>query len=300
MPQHTIGLLEVRIVHNQSEEEVHPSKFGPRGVDLLDEWGMYLEQVEVAGGVSVKERYFTPQSIESHLQMREVQSELDYGHFGSPRRVRDAHTGSQTGDIATNEVPSEALRTLLRVPRNGTTCFIAHEVVGRLTAAGLFSQDLKKWFGNRHDGYRIELDYVEDSDAWNEFLDGATLRELTFTARRSAKGNRAGRPTKEQYDVRPAMRGDVLPHSWLERLRSDGYLPANEVLSVSVNQEDIDETRVVVSKDKRRRTISIGAAWPRFTWEIEPNSNERPSDLMFVDVARQIIGQQLTRLKIDG
>lgn len=300
MPQHTIGLLEVRIIHNETEEQLHPSNFGPGGVDLLDEWATYLKRVRTSGGVSVKERFFTPQSLKSRTQRREVQSELDYGHFGSIRRVRDANTGSQTGDIATNEVPSEALRTLLRVPQNGTLSFLAHEVVGRLTAVGLFSQDFKKWFANRHRGYRVEMDYVEDSDAWNEFLDGATLRELSFIARRDAAGNRAGRPTTEQYDVRPGRRGDVLPQHWLERLRSDGHLPANEVLSVPVHEDDIDETRIVVAKDHRRRTISIGDSWPRFTWEIEPGSNVRPPDPTFLEVARDIIGTHLTRLNIDG
>jgi hypothetical protein len=81
----------------------------------------------------------------------------------------------------------------------------------------------------------------------------------------------------------------------LERLRGEGRLPANEVLSVQVDESDISETRVVVEKDKRRRTISIGSDWPRFTWEIEPGSNTRPSDPTFTATAGEIIHGHLAR-----
>lgn len=35
---------------------------------------------------------------------------------------------------------------------------------------------LKKRFAHDHRGYRLEVDYVEDADAWNDFLDGASLK----------------------------------------------------------------------------------------------------------------------------
>lgn len=41
------------------------------------------------------------------------------------------------------------------------------------------------------------------------------LRELTFMTTKPAEGNRAGRPTKETYEVRPDGRGAVLPSSRL-------------------------------------------------------------------------------------
>lgn len=300
MPQHTIGLLQVRILHNQTEQEVHPSNFGPGACDLLTEWDAYIDGILAAGGINHKERFLTVESKKCSPTAREVECELDYGHFGNERRVRDSNTGSQTGAIAGNEVASDALRLLHRVPVNGSTSYIAHEQIGRLSTAGLLTLNFKQWFGARHSDYRIEIDYVEDADAWNEFLDGANLRELTFVAHKPADGNRAGRPTKELYDVRPDRRGDVLPRSWLDQLRSDGRLPANQVLSVPVDESDIDETRVVVEKDKRRRTIHIGNDWPRFTWEIVPNSNTRPDDGSFRAVARDIIGAQLARHRIDG
>ncbi|MDQ0923381.1 hypothetical protein QF038_001889 [Pseudarthrobacter sp. W1I19] len=300
MPQHTIGLLQVRIVHNQTDQEVHPSNFGPESNDLLTEWDVYVDGIRSSGGVRHRERFLTVESKKLRATKREVECELDYGHFGNSRRVRDSNTGSQTGSIAGNEVASDALRLLHRVPLNGSFSYIAHEQIGRLSSSGVLTSDFKKWFGSRHDGYRLEIDYVEDADAWNEFLDGANLRELTFVARKPAEGNRAGRPTKELYDIRPDRRGDVLPRRWLDQLRSDGRLPANQVLSVAVDEGDIEETRVVVEKDKRRRTIHIGDDWPRFAWEIEANSNVRPGDESFRSVARDIIGAQLTRLRIDG
>ncbi|MGF3054179.1 hypothetical protein ACQUSY_09520 [Microbacterium sp. YY-03] len=203
-------------------------------------------------------------------------------------------------DIETDEVPSDPLRWVVRSPATGTRAFIAHEVVGRSSVMGVLSPDLKKWFQERHPGYRIEVDYVEDAAAWNEFLDGSSLRELTFIAHRPAQGNRAGRPTTEYYDVRPGRRGEALPQSWLNRLRADGSLPASDVLSVPVDDADVDETRIVVQKDGRRRTIAIGVEWPRFTWEIDPGSVERPLDQRFYEVARGIIGDLMSRLDIDG
>lgn len=160
-------------------------------------------------------------------------------------------------------------------------------------------QDFKRWFGRRHAGYRIEVEYLEDSDAWEQFLEGANLRELTFVSEKSADQNRAGRPTREHYDVRPGRRGDVLPRRWLDRLLADGRIPAGEVLSIPVNDEDIEETRIVVEKDKRRRTVHIGSEWPRFTWEIVPGSNQRPENSAFLSAARSIIAEQLRRLGID-
>ena len=300
MPMHTIGLLEVRVVHNRTGADVHPSNFGPGGSDFLDDWNEFLKQVTAENGVTSRERFFTVEKQISKPSRREVKCELDYGHFGSARRVRDSLNGQHVGNIRTGEVPSDALRLLLRAPVNGKFAFIAHEIIGRSSAVGVVVPELKRQFIDAHSGYHLEIEYVEDSDAWNDFLDGAALKQLTFVARRPADGNRAGRPTKELYDILPGRRGDVLPRGWLDQLRSTGHLPANQVLSVPVDDDEIDETRVVVDKGGRRRTISIGDDWPRFTWEIDPGSTTRPSDRKFFSAAREIVDMQLTRLSIDG
>ncbi|WP_437773479.1 hypothetical protein [Arthrobacter sp. KNU40] len=267
--------------------------FGDEQHNLHELWLAYLQEVAQDGGVQTRERYFMVETVgDVH---GDTLCELDYGRFGSDKRVRDVGTGSQTGKVAPNEVASEALRLLCHVPKRGTVSYIAHEQVGISSVVGVMSQHFKNWFHWQCRGFHVEIAYLEDADAWNEFLDGATLRELTFVARKPADGNRAGRPTKEIYEVRPDGRGAVLPKSWLERLRSDGRLPANEVLSVQVDESDISETRVVVEKDKRRRTISIGTEWPRFTWEIEPGSNSRPTDTTFTAVAGEIIHGHLAR-----
>lgn len=294
MPQHTIGLLEVRIQHSQTSTEVHPVNFGADNHDLRVLWHAYLEEVQLKGGVQTRERYFTVERV-GQRDSSETMCELDYGRFGSNRRVRDVNSGSLTGNVAHDEVASEALRLVLHVPQTGTASYIAHEQVGISSVVGVLAADFKKWFHWQCRGFHLEMDYVEDADAWNEFLDGATLRELTFVAKKPAEGNRAGRPTKEVYEVRPDGRGAVLPRTWLDRLRGEGRLPANEVLSVQVDESDISETRVVVEKDKRRRTISIGSDWPRFTWEIEPNSNTRPTDFTFAAVAGEIIHGHVSR-----
>lgn len=299
LPQHTIGLLGARIVHTQTDVVVHPANFGPNAQDLLDEWKAYMTGIGHGGGVRSHERFFTLESGTQHTALCEFESELDYGHFGSNRRVRDSGTGNQTGSIATTEVASDGLRVLHRVPRHGMASYIACEQIGRASVTGVLVQDFKKWFAARHGDYRVEIDYIEEAEAWNDFLDGASLRELTFVAEKPAVGNRAGRPTKELYDVQPGRRGDVLPRRWLDQLRSDGRIPPRDVLSVPVNEADINETRVVVEKNKRRRTIRIGDEWPRFTWEIVPDSNARPSDTDFRAVARQIIEEHLVRLGID-
>jgi hypothetical protein len=293
LPNHTVGLLEVRVVHSHTSTDVHPVNFGDGQHDLSELWLAYLREVEQEGGVQIRERYFTVETI-GDVQ-GDTLCELDYGRFGSDKRVRDVGTGSQTGKVAQNEVASEALRLLCHVPQQGTISYIAHEQVGISSVVGILSQHFKNWFHWQCRGFHVEIAYIEDADAWNDFLDGATLRELTFVARKPANGNRAGRPTKEIYEVRPDGRGAVLPTSWLERLRGEGRLPANEVLSVQVDESDISETRVVVEKDKRRRTISIGSDWPRFTWEIEPGSNTRPSDPTFTAVAGEIIHGHLAR-----
>lgn len=82
-----------------------------------------------------RERFLTVESKQLRATKREVECELDYGHFGNSRRVRDSNTGSQTGSIAGNEVASDALRLLHRVPLNGSFSYIAHEQIGRLSSS---------------------------------------------------------------------------------------------------------------------------------------------------------------------
>lgn len=297
MPQHTVGLLEVTVIHHQGDVIVHPSSFGAGQIDLLEEIDSYLKYVELSGGVSLKERYFTKVAATPRASQRDIRFELDYGHYGSSKRVREYSTGKQTGAVKITEVASDGLRLVAAIPTTGKFALMAHEVIGLSSVAGIFASDFKRWFSARNSEFRIEIEYLEDSDAWEEFLDGAELKELTFIAHKPAKNNRAGRPTREIYEVLPNRRGDVLPRKWLDSLRQTGRLPANQVLSVGVDEDDIEETRVVVSKDKRRRTISIGAAWPRFTWEIEPDSNKRPSDSLFFVVTDDLI---VTRFKNRG
>lgn len=119
MPQYTIGLLGTQIVHVQSDEVVHPSNFGPSADDLLVEWKTYMENVGAGGGIRSRDRFFTLESGKTRSVKREFECEIDYGQYGSDRRVRDASTGSQTGRIASTEVASDGLRIIDRVPRNG-------------------------------------------------------------------------------------------------------------------------------------------------------------------------------------
>lgn len=289
MPQHTIGLLEAIVIHTSTTTPVHPHSFGPQKVDLLDEFAAYVEHVDSAGGVRVKERYFTKVKANKRPQKRDFQFELDYGRYGSVRRVRETTTGALTGSVKSSEVASDGLRLVAAVPAIGKFALIAHEVIGLASVAGLLTLDFGAWFAQRNSGFHIEMSYLEDSDAWDDFLAGAELKELTFIAHRPATNNRAGLPTREIYDVVADERGGVLPRRWLDRLISNGHLPPNQVLSVPVDASAIDETRVVVEKDNRRRTISIGNIWPRFTWEITPGSNRRPGDSTFQQVADDLI-----------
>ena len=294
MTKYSLGLMEVRIVHNQRGEDMHVSNFNQTGDDLLTVWATYLRTVKRDHGVKGKERFFIPDTVSTPTGIRQVRSEIDYGRYGVARRVRDTSTGDTTGNVGTDETASDTLRTCLVVPQNGKIALLAHEVAGVATLGGALTTDVKRWFQQNHPGYRLSIDYLEDADAWAEFLDGADLRQITFTAWRSSPDNRAGVPTKEEYDVRP-IRGRVLPRAWLDRLLNH-ELPASAVLSVPVEDGDIDETTVVVSKEGRRRTIRIGQDWPRFTWEINPDSDGRPVSAQFYAVANELVAERLDQL----
>jgi len=294
MTKYSLGLMEVRVVHNQSAEDMHVSNFNSSD-DLLNVWARYLETARSHHGVKGKERYFIPDTVVTQAGVRHVNSEIDYGRYGVSRRVIDTSSGSTTGNVAPDETASDTLRTSLAVPQNGKIALLAHEVAGTATLGGVLSHDVKRWFQQNYPGYRLSIDYLEDSDAWEEFLDGAELRQITFSAWRASQDNRAGVPTKEEYDVRPGVRGQVLPREWLARLRG-GRLPPSAVLNVPIEESDIDETTVVVSKDGRRRTIKIGQDWPRFTWEIDPDSDDRPVSGQFYAVANELVMQRLDRL----
>lgn len=134
-------------------------------------------------GVRHRERYFTVESTQAWPDRREFECEVDYGSYGSNRRVRDSSTGNQTGTIGSSEVAGDGLRLIHRVPDAGLFSYIACEQIGRASVTGVLVQDFKRWFGRRHNGYRIEVEYLEDSDAWEQFLEGANLRDLRSSVR---------------------------------------------------------------------------------------------------------------------
>ena len=62
MTKCSLGLTEVRVVHNQSGEDVHVSNFN-NGDDLLKIWAAYLRSVKRDHGVKDKERFFIPETV---------------------------------------------------------------------------------------------------------------------------------------------------------------------------------------------------------------------------------------------
>lgn len=299
MPLHTVGLLELGILHTATETVVHPYSFSDQKADLYNDWPDYVENILTQKGIRSSERYLTIEKTRPRHWARGAYCEFDYGSYGSQRRVRDSNNGQHVNDIKTEEVASDALRMALFVPKTGTQAYITHEVVGRASLVSVLRQDLEKWFKRRHPGYELQIRYVEDADAWRDWLEGADLKGLTFEVERSKDGNRLGRPTRERYEVVPSGRGEVLPSSLISRLLRGERIPPTDVLAIDIPVEDIAETKINVSKDGRQRSIRIGDDWPRFTWEIDPTTKGRPDDEAFLTLSQELFRRQLSKAQID-
>jgi hypothetical protein len=295
MPTFFIGLMEVRVIHNKTGEAVHVSSFSKENEDLLDVWDDYLAKTADTGGVATKDRYFVPERSTLFPALRQARAQFDYGRHGTDRRVRDSTSGSHVGDVARHQVASDTLRSLLVVPEHGRLAVLALESVGNASVAGMLSDHFKRWFQREFKGYRVELRYLDEPVAWSQFLDGADLRELSVTRYRPAHQNRAGRPTVEEFTVRP-VRGQMLPSSWLKEMLG-GRVRATDLLSVPI--DDADETKLLVRSGGRDRTITVGQEWPRFKWEVDPENEGRPSDAVFYGVAEELLDATIERLAAD-
>lgn len=294
MPQHSLGVLEASVTHIASGTLVHPSAIGPNQVDLLHEFDEYLKWVGSSGGVAIRERFMTVVGTSQSSFQRARIAEFDYGRYGSHRRVHDVSTGRKTGDVRSGEAASDSIRVAMAVPINATFALIAHEIVARATIGTLFSNSFEKWFQERNGGFSIKFDYLEDADAWQEYLDGADLKSLSFAVYRTPPGDRTAPPRREVYEVDPGYRGEVLPHSWLDRIRSRSLNPG-DVMNVPVDPQDVEEIKVVVDRHGQRRTLVLESSWPRFTWEIDPGSIRRPTDTRFREFAFEILTDRVAK-----
>jgi hypothetical protein len=297
MALHTVGLLAVKVIDTNSGVEEVVSAFGSPQVDLLDEIEVFFRKVKADGGSTSKERYFTTVRVTPEPTRRLVHVEIDYGRFGSARRVREQSTGRETGVVKDTEVASDELRLSAAVPSTDRIALLAYEVAGQASCVGPLSQALLTSFHKANPGFTLDISYLEDTDAWDEYLKGAELKSLTFVTERQSLGNRASLPLREEHEVRPSGRGQSLPRKWLKKARK-GSLRATDVLSVKVKDSDVENTRIVVAKDGRRRTVVIGGDWPKFTWEIDPTSRRRPTTTKVRKVAYELIKTRLAHRNI--
>lgn len=296
MTRYSIALVQVQVLDIKTATPLHVANFGQQGLDLLDVWCKFLQGLQGSGGYTTMDRHLIPEQVASHPRLRQVKSELDYGHHGLDRRVRDAKSGAQTGLVGSGEVAADPLRSLMRVPTNGTYALFAIEVVGRASAAGMITNAFKAYVQGLRVGCRVSTSNVEEVNAWEEYLRGAELKEVEFLYLRRAENNRAGRPVVEKYGVR-AERGQMLPSEWIPRLRQR-RMGAGDVLSTTVPDGAADETVLVVEGEGQRRTLRIGGGLPRFTWQVG-DDDQRPLDDVFYSMAEDIVTEELARLLAD-
>lgn len=291
MPTYTMGLMTVRVLDNRTGQAEQLDAFAG-GRDLHVEWPKFLDSLVQQRGHARRETYLLPVDVGTPSGTRDVRAALDYGRFGTARRIREVTSGAHVGDVRTSQVAGDETRSVLRVPVASRTALLAYEAIGTSSHVGLLSHAAKGWFQQQFRGSRLEIEYLPDTDAWNDYLDGAALKGVVFT-RFTDGGDRAAPRRTERFEV-GAPRGGGLPARWLERARRARLRPS-DVLTVNV-PDDMDDTKIVVSKDGRKRTFHVGDAWPRFTWEIEPGSRERPVGTVFYGFVDEIMSERIDDL----
>ncbi|MBP2340172.1 hypothetical protein JOF41_006350 [Saccharothrix coeruleofusca] len=227
------------------------------------------------------------------------------GYYGESAQVVDVESGEEAHSIATTDAVLRESRVLMLIPPYGETGLLVAETRGRSHLAnGVLVQ-----LNNDLKGYGVKLRTVTDladEHAWNKFLDseeiGIRSVELVQRTRSIDRTNFTSENVKkstliidleDDTEVKRRLRGA------LDELRGTKHRPSlTGMIGLShYRDEDFDEERIIAVVDGRNRTINITSGWPAFTYTID--TEERPSDLHFVDEACEVARTTFPALNVD-
>ncbi|MCB5165139.1 hypothetical protein LG634_09905 [Streptomyces bambusae] len=297
MPRYQFSLYEINIRRVRDKESLQAAKYGAQRKDLLDSYNRFLDEELKGAGKRIDkgERYLRLK--DSEVDFRTLWFTVEAGRYGVPGKIVETDTGADAYEINVDDAASYPLRQALIVPSVGNYALWATESVGHASAFGGLSISFRDWFRRKHDSEKLitEINHFQDTNAWNEFIDKASLNEITYVVHEQDSDGSVGSRIQE-HKVR-AVRRSRLPSPWIKQAL-EKKLPADTVFSAKQLPE-ADEIRMQIETDGRQRTIVVGRSLPRFMYEIADERGPAPTDETFRSAVMSEVGASLEYMHVD-
>ncbi|MFJ5805079.1 hypothetical protein [Streptomyces sp. NPDC093093] len=291
-------MYEIRIRRARDKVYLPVAKFGAQRIDLVTAYSQFLDGELKGAGKKIDrgERYLRLR--DSEVDFRTIWFTVESGRYGVPGKIVETGTGTDAYEIDVDDAASYPLRQALIVPNVGEYALWATELVGHTSALGGLSISFKDWFRKKYESEKliVEINHFQDTNAWNEFIDRASLKEITYVVHEQDSDGAVGGRVQE-HKVK-AVRRSRLPSPWIKRAL-ERRLPADTVFSAQ-QLPDADEIRMQIETDGRQRTIVVGNDLPRFMYEIEDEGGAvAPSNETFRSGVLSEVGASLEYMHVD-
>ncbi|WP_093499688.1 hypothetical protein [Streptomyces sp. Ag109_O5-10] len=278
MARHAFSLYEVKIRKFRSDEYLPVGAFGPNDSDLLALYSEFLDSELKGKGkrIDKTEKYLRLEN--SEVDFRTLWFTVESGNYGVTGKVVATDTGSDSYDIQKSDAASYPVRQALIIPTVGDCALWASEFVGHTSAFGALCASFKEWFREKfpNERYVIEINHFQDTNAWNEFINHSSLKEITYVVHQQDSDGAVGSRIQE-HRVKAARRR-FLPAGWIKQAM-EKRLPSDTVFSVRV--PDADQVRMQIESDGRSRTIVVDHDLPRFMYELDNGPGGTPTPETF-------------------
>ncbi|WP_458087099.1 hypothetical protein [Streptomyces malaysiensis] len=292
MPSFQFCLYEFGVRQMQKKDSRRDiAQFNSRQHDLFDEVQRFMQHRIGTKGITLDkgEHYIRLTGLDN--EHRVLWPTVESGRFGATGKVVATETGDDAYTIRNEDAPTYPLRQCFVIPRSGQTAIWATEVIGNSTAITPLWNSFTDWFRSEYDSDRITVDRLplQNTDAWNSFIDEAQLQEIKFLVRVQDSDAAVGMKTKEF--TAKSGRGMRLPKDWISRAYAK-ELPPSAVFSVS-GLPDPDEVHLAIEHEGKSRTVVVGREFPRFLYQIDTTGNQRPDDATFRREVMSEVGASL-------
>ncbi len=296
MPNYQFCLYEIKIRPLRKKDSFRlVSEFNPSKHDLIEVIQKFMENEMGTTGIKIdrSEHYIRLMGIETTGRI--IWPTVESGHFGSTGQVVDTSTGSNAYPISSDDAPAYPLRQGIIVPRSGFSAIWATETVGNTSSMTSLWNSLSEWFRKEYEseGLILEKMPLQNTDAWNEFIEQSQLREIKYVVQVQDTDNAVGVRTMEF--TAKSGRGMRLAKTWIDRAL-EKKLPPGTVFSVEGLPEP-SEVHLEIMREGKSRTIIVGREFPRFMYPIESPSGSSPSDETF---RREVLSEVGASLDLMG
>lgn len=297
MPSFQFCMYEIGIRRSHKKESHQVlSQFNSRAHDFADVIHKFLDTEVGTKGMTLKKGEHYIRLMKSEKDERIIWATVESGRFGNTGKVVDVATGDDTYDMRSEDAPTYPVRQCFIIPRSGSSAIWATEVIGNSSAITSLWTPFYDWFRERYANERltIERSPLQNTDAWNAFLEAAQLQEIKFLAYVEDSDGAVG--VKRQEFSAKSGRGMRLPKEWITRAYAR-ELPPSTVFHVQGLPEP-DEVHLEIEREGKSRTVVVGQEFPRFLYPLESHDGSRPDDSIFRNEVLSEAGASLDLMQV--